>query len=195
MTIGVETDSLVGLSNFKCLQSNGYTEAVVRAYQTVGRVDPTFGASTVNARDAGLAVDTLIQVTSQTSATAASDVAQRIKDEQLTVQTTWLLVEDPARYWGSGTSGNRTVFTNLVTACEAAGLSVGVYASADSWTQAFGADFTDHSALPLLYGHYDGKRDFKDFTSFGGWTSPARKGYGGGVSHCGVPVVSFTWRP
>ena len=45
MTIGVETDSLVSLSNYGCLKSNGYTEAIIRAYQSVNWVDPNFSAS------------------------------------------------------------------------------------------------------------------------------------------------------
>ncbi len=195
MTIGVETDSLVSLSNYGCLKSNGYTEAIIRAYQSVNRVDPNFSASAQNAQNAGLPVDALITATWQTPATAAADVAQCIKDYQLTVQTTWLFTEAPGNYWGPNTNDNRTVLTNLVKACKAAGLTVGIYTSVSYWEQNFGADFTDHSTLPLLYGHYDALRNFNDFTPFGGWTSATRKAYNGDTSQCNTDVVSFTWRP
>ncbi|MED7947403.1 GH25 family lysozyme [Streptomyces sp. BE20] len=195
MTIGAETSTLVSLSSYGCLKANGYSEAIIRAYQTVARVDPNFTASARNAQDAGLAVDALIQATTQAPATAAADVAQYIKDAQLTVGTTWLSVEAAGHYWSADKNANRTVLNNLVTAGKAAGLTIGIYTSADNWAQTFGADFTDHSALPLLYAHFDGLRDFKDFTPFGGWTSPARKAYNGGLSLCGAKVESYTWRP
>ncbi|WP_035791354.1 GH25 family lysozyme [Kitasatospora mediocidica] len=195
MTVGVETETLVGKSSYQCLQNNGYTEVIVRAYQSTVRVDPNFASSTRNARDAGLAVDALITVTGHTPATAAADVAQYIKDNQLSVGTTWLFPEAPDRYWGTDKSANRTVLTNLVAACKAAGLSVGIYASADRWERNFGADFADHSALPLLYAPFDGQRDFNGFTAFGGWTSPARKAYNGETNMCNAKVMSFTWRP
>ncbi|WP_042440803.1 hypothetical protein, partial [Streptacidiphilus albus] len=103
--------------------------------------------------------------------------------------------EAPGNYWGPNTNDNRTVLTNLVKACKAAGLTVGIYTSVSYWEQNFGADFTDHSTLPLLYGHYDALRNFNDFTPFGGWTSATRKAYNGDTSQCNTDVVSFTWRP
>lgn len=195
MTTGIETETLVSASSYGCLKSNGYSEAVVRAYQAFGRVDPNFAASATNAQNAGLAIDALITTTSQTPATAAADVAQRIKEAQLTVGTTWLFTEAPGNYWGPNTSDNRTVLNNLVAACKAAGLSVGIYTTADYWTRNFGADFTEHSTLPLLYGHFDGVKDFKDFKAFGGWTTPTRKAYNGNTSLCSANLASVTWRP
>lgn len=49
---GVDVSSRVGKSNWQCLASNGYTFAIVRVYQSNGKVDPN-GAATINDARAG----------------------------------------------------------------------------------------------------------------------------------------------
>ena len=82
---------------------------------------------------------------------------------------------------------------------EAVGMSLdarvrcGLYTRPD-WWRAFAGGNTDFSSLPLWYAHYDGKADFHDFQSFGGWRRPAMKQYAQNVPLAGRAVdLNIYW--
>jgi GH25 family lysozyme M1 (1,4-beta-N-acetylmuramidase) len=80
----------------------------------------------------------------------------------------------------------------LVTAIEARGRAVGIYASAFMWNQIMGNkdSCTNFNAYPLWYAHYDGKESFDDWAAgkFGGWTTPTIKQYAGSAVVCSFEV-------
>jgi len=96
----------------------------------------------------------------------------------------WLDIEG-SQYWLGSASSNQAWYKQLVDACTTYGVSCGVYSSASQWSAIFGStSFVYGNNLQLWYAHYDNIPSFYDFSSFGGWTSPYAKQYGGG-SVCG----------
>lgn len=80
----------------------------------------------------------------------------------------------------------------LITAIEAKGRAVGIYATAYMWNQIMGNrdSCTDFKSYPLWYAHYDGKDNFDDWptSQFGGWTVPVIKQWAGSAIVCGTDV-------
>ncbi|CAF5158225.1 unnamed protein product, partial [Rotaria magnacalcarata] len=52
-TIGIDVSQRVSQDQFRCLNDNGYTFAIVRAYRSVGVVDSNSAQTIKNARAAG----------------------------------------------------------------------------------------------------------------------------------------------
>ena len=67
------------------------------------------------------------------------------------------------------------------------GVHLGFYTSSSQWSPITG-NSNKFSSYDLWYPHYDSNPSFSDFSSFGGWTSPAIKQYVGDASQCGVGV-------
>jgi GH25 family lysozyme M1 (1,4-beta-N-acetylmuramidase) len=80
----------------------------------------------------------------------------------------------------------------LVTAVEARGRAVGIYASAYMWNQIVGSkeSCSIFTSYPLWYAHYDGNLNFDDWETnkFGGWTTPTLKQYAGDSILCGFGI-------
>ena len=69
---------------------------------------------------------------------------------------------------------------------------VGIYSSAYGWSVAMGG-YADLTQFPIWYAHYDGSASFSDFSSFGGWGSPAMKQFQGDATVCGFGVDLNWW--
>jgi GH25 family lysozyme M1 (1,4-beta-N-acetylmuramidase) len=98
----------------------------------------------------------------------------------------WLDVEGTS-YWSSSASNNVNFLQGMVNEGKARGVSLGIYSSASQWNPIMGGS-TAFKSLPLWYAHYDYNPSFSDFSSFGGWTSPAIKQYAGDQSFCSCSV-------
>ncbi len=87
---------------------------------------------------------------------------------------------------------------NLVSAFQATGVKVGIFASINMWNSIFGSPnaCNQFSSLELWYTNYDGQQNFNDFKAFffGGWTSAKIKHYNGSASPCGVSA-DLNWHP
>ncbi|MGW6275728.1 glycoside hydrolase family 25 protein [Streptomyces sp. NPDC055060] len=195
MPMIVDVSTLVSISSFGCLKGNGYDAVVMRCYQSVGRVDPHFAATTANAWSAGIGnVDGYAMVGTTSPDTMAETLVKYIQDNSVKVGMIWLDVEGPGTYWSSSQSDNRDKFTKLLKSFKATGWNLGIYTSASQWNPIFGEDFTIASDLPLWYPHHDGVQSFADFTPFGGWTRPQIKQYSGDTTMCGVQIDT-NWYP
>ena len=81
---------------------------------------------------------------------------------------------------------------------ESEGWQLIVY-SGRNWPTYFGDDFSDFSASPLVYAHYDNvpsTYDF-DFAPYGGWAAAAGKQFWDGIDPeilCEVPM-DWDWSP
>ena len=110
--------------------------------------------------------------------------------------TIWLDIEtNPSSgcTWSQGTpESNCQYIKELITAIEARGRAVGIYASGYMWNQIMGNrdSCTNFSSYPLWYAHYDGKEDFNDWpaSKFAGWNTPTIKQYTGSAVLCGIDV-------
>ena len=125
----------------------------------------------------------------QVNATIAYLESQGAKPGRL-----WYDVE--AYRWSSSLSANQQFIQGLVDKGMSMGMEAGIYSSASGWTEIVGHSWSYPSSkgLPLWYAHYDGKQDFSDFSSFGGWNAPAIKQYYGDKSSCGVGI-DYNWAP
>ena len=70
------------------------------------------------------------------------------------------------------------------------GVSAGIYANWNSWSEIVGRDWSYPSSqgLPVWYPHYDDSASFSDFQAFGGWSKPNIKQYLGDKTSCSAGV-------
>jgi len=194
---GVDVSSLVSVSSFGCLKSNGYSFAVMRCYQSIGSVDPNCAATVKNAWDAGLDKVDVYLFPCYKCGNAAGQVDALVKyltDNTVKHGMIWLDVEGPGVYWSDSTTANRAFFGDLVTAAKSHSVSLGIYTSESQWDPIFGSDYDGGKAYPLWYAHYDNVQSFSDFAAFGGWTKPDRKQYAGDVTLCSAGIDK-NWTP
>lgn len=207
-TLGVDVSQPTSTSSFQCLKNSGYSFAVVRVYQSNGKVDPN-GAQTIkNAWAGGMAhVDGYIfpcyscgnpeaqmdaTINALSSAGLKHFVSQNGTVSADMVGTTygmlWLDVEG-AEYWDSNKQNNVNFLTRMAAEGQKRGISLGVYTSAVQWS-AIGGTSTALSGFPLWYPHYQSppQPNYQDFAPFGGWSKPAIKQYTGTTSMCSASV-------
>lgn len=193
MSNSVWVSQLASTSAFGCLQSNGYSGALIRAYRTILGTDPNFTANIQNVQSAGMTAGAWVSLVGQMPTTDAATVAQKVKDANVQDAVLWLDTSG-ANYWPSDQSSAQSAFTSLLAAFKATGLSLGISTAASDWSSIFGADFSPASDLPLMYAHFDGVQSFSDFAPFGGWSTPTAKTYSGDTRLCGVQIDRI-WQP
>ena len=88
----------------------------------------------------------------------------------------WMDVEQCDGCWSVNLTANCVWIKELAQKYLDLGTTLGVYASMMSWETVVGVDCTAFGdLLPLWYPLYDDQWNFKDFTPFAGWKTPARK--------------------
>eukprot|EP01062_Namystynia_karyoxenos_P051515 TRINITY_DN4051_c0_g1_i1.p2 TRINITY_DN4051_c0_g1~~TRINITY_DN4051_c0_g1_i1.p2 ORF type:complete len:218 (+),score=46.95 TRINITY_DN4051_c0_g1_i1:93-746(+) len=198
---GVDVSQSVSESSWSCLQGSGgqgaVEFAVVRAYQSVGRVDPNAAATIKAARAAGVKyVDAYLFPCPKCS----NGIAAQVKDTVTALRNAgakfgilWLDVEAP-NLWGSQAS-NVAILKGFASACKSLGVVPGVYANWNSWSEIMG-NANGYSVIGqnLWYPHYDGVKSFSDFQAFGGWSKPNIKQYLADKSSCSAGV-DYNWYP
>ena len=92
--------------------------------------------------------------------------------------------------WSSDKSANQAFIKAMVEEGKKLGVSAGIYANWNSWSEIVGRDWSYPSSqgLPVWYPHYDGSASFSDFQSFGGWSKPNIKQYLGDKTSCSAGV-------
>lgn len=161
-------------NNFTCLANLGYSHAIVRAYHSYGAIDIDAPNSIQRSNNAGLSTDVYMFPCRGKNATLQVneliDYLEKMMNTpgtaskyEFTTGTIWLDIEtNPSSgcTWSQGSAeSNCQYIKELISAIEARGRAVGIYASAYMWTQIMGSkdSCTDFSSYPLWYAHYDGK--------------------------------------
>jgi GH25 family lysozyme M1 (1,4-beta-N-acetylmuramidase) len=184
-TLGVDVSDYV--DTFTCLRNSGYDFAIVRGYQSMGRVDPNAVSNIKNAHSAGfMYVDVYAFpcVSCGNPSGQANSLVSSLGSSSY--GTIWLDVETYA--WPSSQSSNQQFILSWVNTLKSHGRAVGIYSSYYNWQDIVGLSWTGCSSLPLWYAHYDNSQSFSDFQSFGGWSRPAMKQYAGDKTVCGADV-------
>jgi len=192
-TTGVDLSAGFSEANFACIKNSGRSFAVIRGYQSTGRVDPNVVASVRNARAAGIPyVDVYIFpcVSCGNPAGQMDALIAALGTENYGM--IWLDIERLA--WPANQVSNRDFISGLITAGKAKGKNIGVYTNYNNWESIVGLSWAGAASLPLWYAHYDNSPSFSDFVPFGGWTKPAIKQYAGDAVECGVSV-DLNWYP
>jgi GH25 family lysozyme M1 (1,4-beta-N-acetylmuramidase) len=96
--------------------------------------------------------------------------------------------------WSDDQDSNCAFIGQLLAASESVGKKPGIYASAYMWSTIAGDGCTVGANYPLWYAHYDDNPSFSDFSSFGGWGTPAMKQYSDQGGDCGVNA-DLNWYP
>ena len=196
---GVDVSQPASVSAFQCLKSDGYSFAVVRAYQSSGHVDPNAVQTMMNAHEGGMSHVDAYLFPCPTCGTPSAyqqmeDTVNALKNVEYGML--WLDIEG-TQYWHSDQSQNVNFIQGLVDAGNALNVTLGMYTSKSQWSQLCGTS-SQFSYLPLWYPHYENPANptYSDFVSFGGWKSPSIKQYQGTTSLCGagVDLNAYQWR-
>eukprot|EP01088_Endostelium_zonatum_P002039 TRINITY_DN12465_c0_g1_i1.p1 TRINITY_DN12465_c0_g1~~TRINITY_DN12465_c0_g1_i1.p1 ORF type:complete len:215 (-),score=29.64 TRINITY_DN12465_c0_g1_i1:48-692(-) len=193
--IGVDISQLTSVGSFQCLRNNGFNFAIVRGYESVGRIDPNVASSVANAWAAGFAhVDVYIFPCARCGNPAGQiETLFNYLNGRVRYGTIWLDIEGPGTYWGGDTGANSQFIGEMLSRGRALGATIGVYTSKSQWIPITGGS-TVASSAPLWYAHYDGVEGFGDFSAFGGWSRPAMKQFRGNVNSCGTGIDE-NWYP
>jgi len=186
-TFGVDVSQAVSEADWACLKRSNYDFAVIRCYESLGRVDPNAVATVGNAHRAGIAAVHVYMFPCKKCRTSpevqVADAINNLRNHGAKFDTFWFDIEG-SQYWESQ-SANRAFLTAALNKAVSMGVKVGIYTSASQWEPIFG-NWNGGSRFPLWYAHYDGTPNFNDFRAFGGWSKPAVKQYAGDISRCGV---------
>mgnify|MGYP001085286539 CR=1 FL=1 len=172
---------------FSCIHGKGYKFAIVRGFQSSGYVDPNVVTNIDNAISAGMSFADVYLfpcVPCANPKTQAQKLVDSIKGKNY--KRIWVDIEK--YHWHSDKSQNQQFITDIVNELKDLGQSVGIYTSYYNWESITGLDWKGVSDLPLWYPHYDNDPSFSDFKSFGGWTKPTMKQYGGNKELCNAGV-------
>ena len=212
---GVDLSQPCSSSGFSCMKSNGVSFAVVRVYQSNGKVDPN-GAATISAAWAGgmSHVDGYIfpcfscgnpagQMDAAINGLHSAGLKHvprlhgqndtvAIKPEELGTSygMLWLDIEG-TQYWGSDQAANVNFIQAMADEGKKKGVTLGVYTSQSQWTPITG-NAKILGDLPLWYPHYQSppQPNYSDFVPFGAWSKPAIKQYEGSHTLCGCGIDS-----
>ncbi|EGC34142.1 hypothetical protein DICPUDRAFT_88463 [Dictyostelium purpureum] len=193
---GVDISSGSDVPFFQCVKNAGFDFAIVRAYESIGQVDPNGPHSVYNARDAGIEyVDVYLFpcFSCGNGAGQAVSMVNYLKSYNANYGMVWLDIEGPGTYWSSNQGANQAFFNELVSGLESVGAHIGIYTSESQWEPIMG-DWSGGAKYPLWYAHYDGNPSFSDFSPFAGWSSPAIKQYNDQGLNCGVGA-DLNWYP
>ncbi|CAJ0583131.1 unnamed protein product, partial [Mesorhabditis spiculigera] len=168
----------VNVDGFKCLAAHNYSFFVARVWHSYGDYDETGIQNIKNARAAGWKdVDGYIF--------PYTKCCQKLNAENANFGMLWLDIE--IFEWPDNKTANQDFISELCKELDAQKVQWGIYSSAHNWLNIVGLDWAVWKDKPLWWATYDGKKDYADFKSFGGWTKPAIHQWAGSVSGpCGV---------
>jgi hypothetical protein len=176
-------------STFSCCVSNGWGFVIVRAYCSVGAVDPNAPATLNQAIAGGLEYHDIYHFPC-TSVDAATQVSQDNAAVSGLYGMMWFDIEtnySPGCGWSGDASTNCDFLGQLISAGNSLGIHMGIYASAYMWENIMGGCTVGaDNGVVLWYANWDNTQSFGDFNGFGGWTSPNIKQYNDGVGICGI---------
>eukprot|EP01100_Stratorugosa_tubuloviscum_P015368 TRINITY_DN8780_c0_g1_i1.p1 TRINITY_DN8780_c0_g1~~TRINITY_DN8780_c0_g1_i1.p1 ORF type:complete len:226 (-),score=111.78 TRINITY_DN8780_c0_g1_i1:127-804(-) len=186
-TIGVdislfECDS-ISKNDWDCLISNGFTFAIIEAWNGGYQLTPEIARCVSDAWTAGMHhVDVYVFmcpncVGNNPPAQAVNTILKSLAQQNVTYGMLWFDVEQCSGCWNDYAS-NVAFLQQAVNAAVQAGANVGIYSSEYEWSETVG-DSTAFKQYPLWYAHWDQNKNFNDAWAytFGGWTKPAIKQY------------------
>ncbi|KAF2077704.1 hypothetical protein CYY_001021 [Polysphondylium violaceum] len=188
--LGVDISSGSTIPDLQCFKNKGYTRAIFRCYQSIGRPDPNCPHNIYNARDAGFSIIDGYIFPCFSCGNPAGQIQSMVKyykSFNANIHTIWIDVEGPGVYWSESQTANRNFFNGLIDGCKSQGLKIGIYTSASQWGPIMG-NWDGGKAYPLWYAHYDNNPSFSDFSPFGGWSTPYMKQFSGNDNECGLGV-------
>eukprot|EP01102_Stenamoeba_stenopodia_P022969 TRINITY_DN9769_c0_g1_i1.p1 TRINITY_DN9769_c0_g1~~TRINITY_DN9769_c0_g1_i1.p1 ORF type:complete len:240 (-),score=52.70 TRINITY_DN9769_c0_g1_i1:95-772(-) len=182
-------------SDWECLVKEGYTFAIIEAWDGGYQFDDTIAQCVADAWAAGMAhVDVYAFLCpncdgNSPSSSAVKTLVDKLKSANVKFGMLWFDVEQCSGCWNSA-SDNAQFLAEAVDEADNLGVKVGIYSSEYEWGATVGS-YSGLTKYPLWYAHYDDSPSFNDspYWHFGGWTTPAIKQYWDhGPSACAVSV-------
>ena len=197
--LGVDVSQPASPAAAACLRAAGYSFAIPRAWESVGRFDASAPGSVASFWGAKFDhVDVYMFPCSGRNATQqVRELRGNLTAASVRFGMLWLDIEynpDAACAWAADKAANCAFLGELAAAAAAAGFNTGVYTSVHEYGLFFDMTCTVASHLPLWYPHYEvpPQPNFNDFSPFAGWAKPAIKQFDDHGPSCGVGVdVSF----
>jgi len=193
---GIDVSQATYEPAWQCLKSNGYTFAVIRAYESGGSPDPNGPHTVYNAWAGGMDYVDVYMFPCASCGNPGGQVAAAVnylRSYNTKYGMFWLDIEGP-QYW-EGQSYNINFIAGLISAAKSMSQVVGIYTSASQWGPITGNwNGPASEGIPLWYANYDGAANFNDFSPFAGWSHPNVKQYNGNLSICGAGVDQ-NWYP
>jgi len=186
---GVDLSEPCAETAFRCMKTAGYDSAVIRVYQSNGRVDPNGHTTVEHSRAAGMTRTDVYMFPCHSCGDGGAQVraaVDNLRSNNASYGTFWFDIEGP-QYWSTDKASNSAFFEAMVTEAKSLDQHIGVYTSASQWDPIMGA-YRGGASYPLWYAHYDGNPSFNDFAPFGGWTKPDMKQFRGTTTLCGCGV-------
>ena len=196
--VGGDVAGPVSSSAFSCGKQNGWEFMITRSYHNYGAPDTSAAGNLQAAADAGIQYRDIYHFPC-----AMSDASGQVNSDINSVGrgnfgTMWFDIEtnpDSNCAWSGDQTSNCNFLGQLISAGQAAGIKMGIYASPYMWSSIMGSCTVGaDNGLPIWYAHYDGTKSFSDWSSFGGWSSPAMKQYWDSVGICGLNADA-DWYP
>eukprot|EP00762_Andalucia_godoyi_P007081 ANDGO_01849.mRNA.1 putative GH family 25 lysozyme 2 len=184
-----EICSTMSLGTWQCLQSQGYSFAIIEGFQGGGGVNQNLAQCVSDARSAGFAyVDTYIWSAPYCGTGSGSGDANALMDyinaNGVDVGTVWVDVESVDGCMGD-TGTNVDFYKDMTQTFLNVGWVTGVYSSPGEWGMTMG-DADIASNLPLWGATYSYECNFGDVELFGGWGSIAMMQYSDEGNSCGI---------
>eukprot|EP00762_Andalucia_godoyi_P003068 ANDGO_01139.mRNA.1 putative GH family 25 lysozyme 2 len=177
------------IDTWRCLQSEGYSFAIIEGFQGGNHVNQHLAQCVSDARSAGFAyVDTYIwsapNCGSGSGSADANELMDYINANGVDVGTVWIDIES-ADGCMSDTGTNVNFYKDMTQTFLNVGWKTGVYSSPGEWGMTMG-DADIASSLPLWGATYSYRCDFSDVRLFGGWGSIAMMQYSDQGNSCGI---------
>lgn len=172
------------ITDADCLKRT-YDRINVRAYQSIGKVDPYVIKSLDAVKKAGMTADVYMVPCffCANPAAQAEQLAEALKGSSF--ETVWVQVEGA---WSLDQAGNKLFLESLVNGLKSKGLHVGIFTFQPTWDRLLGKSYDGMSTLPLWYMRWNEDPYDGDFVSFGGWKKPRAKQYDTDDRVCAISV-------
>eukprot|EP00178_Gracilaria_changii_P005903 TRINITY_DN20073_c0_g1_i1.p1 TRINITY_DN20073_c0_g1~~TRINITY_DN20073_c0_g1_i1.p1 ORF type:complete len:218 (-),score=19.23 TRINITY_DN20073_c0_g1_i1:31-660(-) len=190
--------------NLRQLQGHGITKIIPRAWYSYGAPDHNAARQINDAKAVGMDADVyLFPCRGKDARSQARQMINYLSNEGLgswDYGTIWVDIErNPSSgcSWDSYSHASNCQFLNdILDEISNQSMTPGVYTSPYEWELVMGSRGACTSAANhggLWYAHYDGEKNFNDYSQIGGWWSPTMKQYRGNASMggCGVDLSYF----
>ena len=190
-SIGVDISQLYNPSDFQCLKDNDRDFAIIRCYQSVGKVDPNCAQNVANAWDGGMSYVDLYMFPCPTCGDAANQInelAAYLNDNNVQYGQLWLDIEG-ADYWLGDAGANQAFASDLFNAANQVfgDRLAGVYCNRNGWESIFGEWQTPYQGK-LWWASWNGSPSWAGWQPFDGFNTPTIRQYEGDTELCGMSV-------
>ncbi|KAL6733471.1 hypothetical protein Aduo_004116 [Ancylostoma duodenale] len=191
----VDVSWTVPSSSFKCIRQSNYNVAFIQGYSGAlqGMVSQYAIDNIRSANSEGLGTEVYMELQPKSSKTGAQQFDEMygtLRNANINLRSVWVQASVPMpNYWYTNTTLNNNFLNSILSRASQYGLSIGVYTSANDWSEITG-NATISNAMLWYWNTYslESPANFDDFRPFGGWTAPSVKQFGRVEMVCGVPA-------